>query len=485
MTGSELVRNAVNLVGGERVLGDTPIEVRNPAAFGTVVGDVSYASPEVVDAAVRTATAAQRAWARETLESRISQLDKAADVVERFCEDNDLASLLTQEQGKVLSESAFDVSLASQVIRMTTEMATEALADIEFSDSRGRHIVSFDSLGVVAAVTPWNWPIVLSIMKVAPALVAGNSVVLKPAPNTPLTITAILEVLASSLPTGLVNLVHGDGRAGAALTTHPDVAKLSFTGSVTTGRKIYTAGASSIKNMTLELGGNDPAVLLDDVDLSDETIQRMCDATFMTTGQVCVAVKRFYVHGDRYGEFVEKFKACADQYVVGDGLDQRSTMGPLNNEMQFKKVHALLDQAQRAGATATTLGAVVPDTAWEQGYFIRPTVVTDAPSDIELVTEEQFGPIIPVLPFTDTESVLEEINSSPYGLGSSVWSADTDRAFAVGRRIRAGGTWINAHGLANLDFHFATGGVKSSGLGVELGVDGLRAFTDRHNITER
>jgi aldehyde dehydrogenase len=363
--------------------------------------------------------------------------------------------------------------------------AHEALDVQTFEDSAGRRVLSYDPVGLTTVITPWNWPVVLSVMKVTPALLAGNPVILKPAPNTPLVITEMMSVVASHLPAGVLSVVQGAAEVGGALVSDPRVRRVSFTGSIATGRRVYAAAASTVKNITLELGGNDPAVILEDADLSPAVIDSLLDAMFITTGQVCMAIKRIYVHESRFAELRDALAQAGDRFVVGDGLDPTATLGPLNNKMQFDRVTHLTAAAKDRGAELIPLGHRSHGLEFDKGYFMMPALATGIDESVELVAEEQFGPIVPILPFGDDDEAIRRANDTEYGLCSSVWSSDEDRAFEVARQLQSGIGWVNQHGLAGLDFMLSAGGVKQSGFGREGGVDGMRGFTNERYVTSR
>jgi acyl-CoA reductase-like NAD-dependent aldehyde dehydrogenase len=336
-------------------------------------------------------------------------------------------------------------------------------------DERERIMQEHAPLGVIAAITPWNFPVLLLIIKLAPALLAGNTVVAKPAPTTPLTTLLLGELCAGILPAGVLNVVVDQNDLGGHLTTHPDIAKVAFTGSTATGRKVMASVAATIKRVTLELGGNDAAIVLDDVDVK-ETAAKIFQGAMVNSGQVCLAIKRVYVPDAMYEQMCAELAKLAAAHVVGDGLDPATQMGPLQNKVQFEKVKEFIEDARSHGKIIAGGKALDRD-----GFFIAPTIVRDIADDTRLVQEEQFGPVLPVLKYSDLDDAIARANASEYGLGGTVWGKDADRAYQVARRIAAGTVWVNKHLELPPDIPF--GGAKQSGLGTEMGQEGLEEFT--------
>jgi acyl-CoA reductase-like NAD-dependent aldehyde dehydrogenase len=452
------------LIGGQLVPGAATIPVINPATEN-VLADAPRASLAQLNDAVAAAKASFAAWSARPLRERGKLLVALADAF-AACQD-DFARLLTEEQGKPLPHAAGEISHSIDVIRYFSSLDLPLQV---IKEDEGQKIVrQHTPLGVVAAITPWNFPMVLLMMKVAPALLAGNTVVIKPAPTTPLTTLRFGELCAEVLPPGVVNVIVDQNDLGEALTSHPDVAKVAFTGSTATGKKVMASAAQTLKRLTLELGGNDAAIVLDDVDPKDVAPKLFAAAT-MNSGQVCLAIKRLYVHDSIYDEMCEELGKLAETTIVDDGIKQGTQMGPLQNKAQFEKVKGFLDEAKRYGKIVAG-GGVLP----RKGYFVSPTIVRDIPDDSRLVREEQFGPIVPVLRYEDLNDAIARANDSDYGLGCTVWSSDPERALDVARRVEAGVIWINKH--LDLPPDIPMGGAKQSGIGAELGQEGLEEFT--------
>jgi acyl-CoA reductase-like NAD-dependent aldehyde dehydrogenase len=435
----------------------------NPARPQEVVGTVAETAD--VDAVVGRAASAQRSWAAVPLAQRCALLAAALAPLEQQVPE--LAELLARESGKPLADSRGEIGFALTYARWACATAPEALADEEVDDDAGRLLLRREPYGVVAAVTPWNAPVILTLLKVAPALCAGNAVVVKPSPLAPFAVSRLLQALAEALPPGLVGVVQGGAAVGAALVGHAAVRKVAFTGGEVTGRAIAHAAADRLVPSVLELGGNDPAVLLADAALTDEAMDRLVMASFATSGQVCMAAKRLYVHRSLAAGFVEAYLAAAARVLVtGDPLEPGVTMGPLVTREAADRVRGLLGEG-----TAHPLGTCLP---FSDGYFVEPVLVTGLPDHARLVAEEQFGPAVPLLVFDDEDEVVARANAGELGLAASVWSADEERAFALGRRLEAGFVFVNTHNRTGMSLRAPFGGVKASGWGREYGVEGLR-----------
>jgi acyl-CoA reductase-like NAD-dependent aldehyde dehydrogenase len=443
------------------------VPVVNPST-GEVFAEAPECGPAELDETMAAAADAQRSWAAADGDERRVAMEKAADAVEGAVDR--IAEVLTAEQGKPLPLARREVAGVAKRLRYFAglELAPEVLDD-------GRVEVRRRPVGVVAAITPWNFPVGLAGWKVAPALRAGCAVVLKPSPFTPLSTLLLGEALSAVLPRGLVNVVTGGDDLGARMVAHPVPRKVSFTGSVRGGAAVNTAAAGDLKRVTLELGGNDPAIVLDDAD-PDAIAAGLFWGAFINSGQACAAVKRVYVPEARLDEFVDALAAVAESVRVGDPTADGTQLGPVTTRPQFDRVAALVDDALANGAKAASGGRPVDG----PGYFYEPTVLTNVDDGIRVVDEEQFGPVLPVVGYRDLDDALRRANATSFGLGSSVWTSDPDRGAEVAARIEAGMTWINAHPVSSVEHPF--GGIKHSGVGVENGIEGLKSFTDIHLV---
>ena len=453
-------------INGQPVAGTRELAIINPAT-GEVFERCACADAAQLDEAVAAAEAAFPAWGIPSAGDRMQRLSQLADAI--TAQAARLAELLTMEQGKPLSDAMGEIMASAAMIRFFAafELQDEVLCD----DDNARIVLHRAPLGVVAIITPWNSPVLMLANKLAPALRAGNTVVCKPAASTPLTTLAIGAICRDIFPRGVVNVITDANDLGDRLVANPAVSKVSFTGSTATGRKVMAGAAGGITPLTLELGGNDAAVVLDDADVAVVAPQILA-AAMRNAGQVCLATKRAYVPDSLYDEMCDTLAKLAREIVVGNGLEDGVAMGPIQNRDQYQKVLGYLQIAHRDGNVIAGGGPIEG-----RGNFIAPTVVRDISPDSPLVVEEQFGPILPVVRYSDIEDVIGLVNASPYGLGGTVWCGDTARGEAVARRISSGIIWVNTY--MNLRFDVAIGGVKSSGMGVEMGRDGLLAYMRR------
>ncbi len=456
-------------IGGETVAAEQGFGVVNPAT-GEVFEEAPDCSEEQLNAAMSAAEHAFSEWRRDVAPRR-EALRACASALQSTIDD--LAPVLTREQGKPLARAVGELKGAAKWCARTAEL--DLPVEVVLDNERARVEVHRRPHGVVAAITPWNYPVSLAVWKIAPALLAGNTVVLKPSPFTPLATLKVGQILREVLPPGVLNVVSGGDGLGALMTTHPVVRKISFTGSVATGKLVAAAAAPDLKRVTLELGGNDAVIVLPDVAPAD-VASKLFWGAFENCGQVCSAIKRVYVPAAQYERFLDALGAVAARAVVGDGMDDATQIGPLNNAPQFERVSELVEDAKRHGARVVHGGARIGD----RGYFYAPTVVGDVTDGIRLVDEEQFGPVLPVVPYDDVDDAVTRANATHFGLSGSVWSRDADKATEVAGRLECGTAWVNQHLSILPDAPF--GGVKWSGIGVENGPWGLLGFTDIQTV---
>lgn len=407
-------------------------------------------------------------------------LGRIADAIDARAEE--LALLLAREAGIPIGEARGEARIAAAGFRNAGQVALEVLPPREFADLGGRVRVGYRPIGVVAAIVPWNAPLALTAQKLGPALAAGNGVVLKPSPVAPLAVSLLARLVAAEVPEGLLGLVVGDGDVGAALIAHPRVRKVSFTGGGATARAIMRSAADSLTKIHFELGGNDAAIVLDDADAA-LTAARLAQTAFRRAGQVCYAVKRVYLPASRAAEITDALVAELTRLNVGDPVDDAAAMGPVVNQPQFDHIARLAAGAAASDRRVLDLGTALDPDAWGDGWFLPPRLVTDAQQDDEIVQVEQFGPILPLVVYDTEDAAIGWANDTEYGLGSSVWSSDEDRALAVAGRLEAGITFVNNHRLSLAAFrHAPFGGVKQSGMGWENSPAGLTEYLEFHSI---
>lgn len=452
-------------IDGRAVPSERTFDVINPAT-GAPFAACPDAGESHLDAAVEAAGKAFGDW-RQDEAARRKRLNDAARVL--AARARDLSETLTREQGKPRRDALYEIMGASRWFGATAGL--EIPRSVIQDDAKGRVEVRRRPLGVVAAITPWNYPVILSVWKVAPALLAGNTVVLKPSPHTPLSTLRLGEVLREVFPPGVLNVLSGGDALGAQMTAHPGVRMISFTGSVATGKRVRAAAVPDLKRVVLELGGNDPALVLPDVD-PKAVAEKLFWGAFENNGQVCTAIKRLYAHEAIFHPLVEEMAALSRGVKVGDGMDPATRLGPVNNRPQFERIQALVEESRRMGARVVTGGCPLDG----PGYFYPPTLVTDISEAARLVQEEQFGPVLPILPFRDTDDALARANATPFGLGGSVWTADPARGADLAARLDCGVAWVNQHNAVAPDIPI--GGRKWSGIGCHNGPQGLEAFSE-------
>ncbi|WP_423603478.1 aldehyde dehydrogenase family protein [Sphingomonas sp. MS122] len=455
------------LIDGAIVTGEHFIEVIDPAT-GAPFALAPDATRAELDQAVAAARRAFPAWSATAIEERRALLVRVAERLRAQAEP--IGKLLTTEQGKPLSDAIGEIARAAAHMEglVQLDISDQLLRDDGYERVEIRH----RPLGVVGGITPWNVPIMLATLKIAQALYTGNTLVLKPSPLTPLSTLAYGQAIADILPAGVLNVVSGGNDLGAWMTGHPGIAKISFTGSVATGRRVLESAAGTFKRVTLELGGNDPAIVLPDADI-EAAADGIARSAFGNCGQICMAVKRVFVHSSIQDALLNALVVRAEAIRVGPGTDPESRMGPLQNKMQFDKVAGLIhDVRNTPGARIVTGGTVRTG----KGYFIEPTIVAGLADDAPLVREEQFGPVVPVLVYDDLDDAIARANATEFGLGASIWTSDPAKGSEIAGRIEAGQVWINRHGGNTKDAPF--GGAKYSGYGREQGVAGMRSYME-------
>ena len=457
--------------------------VTNPVRPAEVVLTAPTASLAQLDEAVAAARRAFPGWAATSTEDRSAAVVAAARQAAAAVDSGDLARLLTREHGKVLFEAIFDAGTIGAMAAGFAPFAAESLAPRHIGSGARRTEIEHVPHGVVAALLPFNWPVSVMGNKVLPALLTGNTVVAKAPPTCPGAVLATVAALAAALPPGVLNIVNGpDAALGEALVTHRDVDMVSFTGGVPTGRAVMASAAAATKPLVLELGGNDPAILAPDVEIDDALAGRLVEAAFVTSGQVCMAIKRLYVHEDSMPALIEALVARLSTEVVGDGLVDGVTMGPVHRPQARDRVESFIAEAASLGARVHRPAQLRDEDSEAGGYVVSPAIVEAPPPDALIVREEQFAPALPVLGYRDLEEALSAANDTDFGLCASIWSNDEALAASISHRLEAGTIFVNTHGMSAMDFRAPMGGWKQSGFGVELGPEGMRAFTRARTV---
>lgn len=459
-------------IDGERIATAAILPVYNPATR-SVIAEVPDATEAQLNAAVAAAGRAFQSWRNTTAATRSAALNAIGDVLEKNAEA--FMALLTKEQGKPRAGAEWEILGSVYWLR---ELAKQSLPDEVVEDTAERRVITrFSPLGVVGAITPWNFPVLLAVWKIGPALMAGNTIVVKPSPFTPLTTLKLGELCSEVLPPGVFNVVSGGDELGKWMTAHPDIAKIAFTGHTDTGKHVMRSAAGSLKRLTLELGGNDPAIVLPDVD-PKKIAPQLFWAAFQNNAQFCNATKRLYVHEAVYDEVLKEMVTFIRTQKVGDGAESDTVLGPIQNEPQYEKVIEYFDDCRKQGYRFAVGGEIDRKA---KGWFIPVTLVDNPPEHARIVTEEPFGPILPVLKWKDEADVIRRANDTVYGLGASVWGADLEAVQRIGAQLDAGTVWLNE--IHQYSPHQAFGGHKQSGIGCENSVHGLMEYTNWHTIT--
>ncbi|MGH8868194.1 MAG: aldehyde dehydrogenase family protein [Actinomycetes bacterium] len=468
-------------VDGETCPADDALQVVDPADTSAVVGYAAAATAKQAEAAVAAADRAFPAWASRTPRERAELIVASLALLED--DRAATAEVLTRENGKIRGESFIDTIVFAHRFTLAAALADDVPQVTRLLAPPYRTEVSYLPLGVVTIIVPFNWPLAILAASLPQALLAGNTVVVKPPPTAPLATVRTVQTVAKALPPGVLNVVTGhDAEIGATLVQDDRVKKVCFTGSPGGGKRVMSMAAESLTGVVLELGGNDPVLVMADADLGPEAMQRLFAGAFATTGQVCMAAKRLYVHRSRYEEVVGGLCTLLADTRLGHGLDERVTMGPLHSAGQRDYVRGLTTQARESGAEVREFGEAVGGADLSTGNFLRPSLVLDPPDDARVVVEEQFGPTLPVLPFEDEDDAVGRANATWSGLCSSVWTEDLERAASLAARLRTGYTFVNAHGAAHLDERAPFGGFDHSGMGREMGIEGVREFMGTHSV---
>ena len=467
-----MAKTYANLIDGEMVTTDQTIDVVNPANE-EVVGQVPSCGKEELDRAVSAARKAFQSWRKTAPEER----QKVVQAIAATIKDNadELYRLLTTEQGKPHAQAQMEIYGAAG---LAAAQSTLTLEDVINQDddtrlSRTRRV----PVGVVGGIVPWNFPVMMAIQKIVPALISGCTIVLKPSPFTPLTTLRIAELIKDVVPAGTVNIITGPDELGPLITEHPDIDKITFTGSTATGKKIMEGASADLKRITLELGGNDASIVLPDADV-EKVAEQLFWSSFSNAGQICVAAKRIYIHEDIYDDLSKAIAEYAKGVVVGDGSQQGTGVGPIQNKKQFDRVCELIQDAKDKGYKFLTGGDVDPSGT---GYYVPITILDNPPEDARIVAEEQFGPVMPLMKFASVEEAIERANNSEYGLAGAVWTKDTDKGVEIAEQLETGTVWVNEY--MHISPLAPFGGHKQSGIGAEYGIDGLKEFTYPQVIT--
>ncbi len=468
-----MVTQYKNLINGEMVSTSQMLDVVNPANE-EVIGQVPACGAAELDQAVAAARAAFKTWSKKPIEDRRKVVQAIAAVIN---ENNDeLFRLLTAEQGKPHAQAQGEIAGAAYMAgsQATLDIEDEINEDSDERFSRTRRV----PVGVVAGIVPWNFPVMMAVQKIAPALLSGCTIVLKPSPFTPLTTLRLAELIKDVAPPGVVNIITGEDSLGPLMTSHPDIDKITFTGSTATGKKIMEGASKDLKRITLELGGNDASIVLPDANV-EKVAEQLFWSSFTNAGQICVAAKRIYIHEDIYDELSAAIAAFAKNVKVGDGAQQGTAVGPIQNKKQYERVLELIKDAKDNGYKFLVGGEAQDESI--PGYYVPITILDNPPEDARIVAEEQFGPVMPLMKFSTTDEVIARANNSEYGLAGAVWTANPEEGVRVAEQLETGTVWVNE--FLHLSPFAPFGGHKQSGFGAEYGKEGLLEFTYPQVIT--
>ena len=455
-----------NLVDGKMIDAGSTFEVVNPATE-EVIGLVPSCGKDELDQAVAAARRAFKTWRKTSMDERRNAIKAIAGAINENSEE--LYRLLTAEQGKPHQQAKGEIMGAAYMAATQAELdlEDELVQDNEKESIRTRRV----PVGVVGGIVPWNFPVSMAIQKIVPAMLSGCTIVLKPSPFTPLTTLRLAELIADKVPAGVVNIITGEDSLGPLITEHPDIDKITFTGSTATGKKIMEGAAGDLKRITLELGGNDASIVMPDADV-EKVAEQLFWASFTNAGQICIAAKRVYIHEDIYDDLSAAIAEYAKGVTVGDGSQQGTGVGPIQNRKQYERVLELIQDAKDKGYKFLTGGDTDPSGT---GYFVPLTILDNPPEDARIVAEEQFGPVMPLMKFSTEEEVIERANASEYGLAGAVWTKDEDKGVEIAEQLETGTVWINQ--FLKLTPHTPFAGHKQSGFGAEYGKEGLLEFT--------
>jgi acyl-CoA reductase-like NAD-dependent aldehyde dehydrogenase len=466
----DLIADLPVLCGGRLVRPEARIDVINPATGVTLVS-VPVCAQDMLADAVDGAGKAGRHWSRDTGGRRAALMEIAA-IIERNAPD--LANILCLEIGLPLKLAMVEVGAGAAYMKYRAGLP--ARVDVVSEDAKELVSVVRKPIGVVGAVLPWNAPFLIACEKIATAFGAGNTVIVKPSLHAPVTMLYLGVLLRDAVPVGTLSILPGDDAFGAALVAHPGVGMISFTGSISAGKAIMASAAANLKRLSLELGGNDAAIVLADADV-ERIASKLVAGAFYRSGQVCAAIKRIYAHDGIFERLSSALAAAIGKIAVGDPLDAKVVMGPISNREQFQRVCALVDAAVADGARVLTGGRALE----RLGYFYPPTLLTEVARDSAIVAEEQFGPVLPLLSFADVDEVVEAVNATPFGLGNSVWTSDTAQGAEIADKLESGSVWVNRHGIVMP--HIPFGGMKHSGIGRTNGAVGADLYSELQTIS--